>query len=84
MNQWLAIAASRSVVMRALKVAIVVGTILGAINHGDKMLLMLLDPMSMALTAADLVKIFVTYVVPYSVSTYSSVQAIRALQAKAA
>jgi hypothetical protein len=84
MNEWLALAASRSVVTRALKIALVVGTILGAINHGDKLLLMLLDPMSMALSAGDLVKIVVTYLVPYSVSTYSSVQTIRNLAAKVA
>jgi hypothetical protein len=84
MNEWFAVAGSRSVVMRALKVAIVVGTILAAINHGDKFLVMLLDPMSMALTATDLLKIVVTYIVPYSVSTYSSVQAIRNLAAKVA
>ena len=71
MNQWLNIALTRGVVVRALKLAVVVGTVLAAINHGDKIL-------ALALNAGDAVKIGVTYFVPYCVSTISSVGAIRA------
>ena len=55
---------------RALKVALLVGTILVAINQGDAIL-------SGALTAEHWLKIALTYCVPYAVSTYSSVQASR-------
>lgn len=84
MKEWFALAASRSVVSRALKLAVIVGTILGIINHGDKFLTFFLDPMSMAVMNRDLLKFVITYLVPYCVSTYSSVQAIRNLQAKVA
>lgn len=64
------IALSKPVVKRAMRIAIVVGTILAAINHGDRLLLGDVD-----FNAA--LKILLTFCVPYSVSTYSSVLAIR-------
>lgn len=57
---------SRSVVMRALKVSLIVGTILNIINQGD--ILIHLD-----FTHINLVKFFLTYIVPYSVTTYTAV-----------
>lgn len=48
----------------------VVGTILTAINHGDAIL-------AGQLTAERLVRIALTFLVPYAVSTTSSVAAIR-------
>jgi hypothetical protein len=69
MKDWLAIAFSRRVVMRGTKVALVVGTILVAINQGD----VILDG---SLTAATAWKIPMTYIVPYVVSTYAAVSAI--------
>ncbi len=68
---WMAVATSASVVRRATVVAIVVGTILVAINHGD------------AIVRGDvglgrLLRIALTVMVPYCVSTYSSVSALRA------
>jgi len=68
---WMALATSSSVVRRATVVAIVVGTILVAINHGD------------AIVRGDvglgrLLRIALTVMVPYCVSTYSSVSALRA------
>ena len=63
------------VVTRAIKVAIIVGTILAFINHGDKML-------NMALSSQDWFKVILTYLVPYSVSTWSAVGAIRANASK--
>lgn len=70
MSDWIELARSHGVVVRALKLAIVVGTILAVINHGDKILLG-------SLSAGDVVKILVTYIVPYGVSTVSSVGALR-------
>jgi len=64
------IALSREVVVTALKVSLVVGTILALINHGAGII-------QLALTGESILQIALTYLVPYSVSTYSSVQAIR-------
>ena len=65
------LARSRPVVLRAVKVALIVGTILALINHGDKIL-------AMTLTGSIIFKIALTYLVPYSVSTWSAVRAIQA------
>lgn len=59
-----------SVVKRAAKIALIVGCILAVINHGDKLL-------TGSLQLGDVVRIFMTFCVPYCVSTYSSVIAIR-------
>lgn len=60
----------RSVRIRAFRIALIVGCVLALINHGDRLLAMDLD------TASGL-KICLTFCVPYCVSTYSSVQAVR-------
>lgn len=67
---WLDIATSARVVRRALLYAVVVGFILIAINHGDAIL-------RGDLAAARLAKMALTVVVPYLVSTFSSVGALR-------
>ena len=59
-----------SVVRRALGFAAVVGAILIAINHGDALL-------ARDLSAAQMVKMGLTLLVPYVVSTLSSVMAMR-------
>ncbi|MEQ8341895.1 MAG: nitrate/nitrite transporter NrtS [Marinovum algicola] len=64
------IATRRSVVTRAFRVAIVVGTVLGLLNHGDAIL-------AGTVNAGQFAKICLTFLVPFSVSTYSSVLAIR-------
>lgn len=64
------IATSGPVVKRATRIALIVGTVLAVINHGDRLLSGNID------TAAFL-KILLTYFVPYSVSSYSSILAIR-------
>ena len=69
MRQFLQIAASRRVVTTAFKVALVVGTMLALINHGGLLL-------EHALQRENIVQILLTYLVPYGVSTYSSVKAI--------
>lgn len=66
----LEVACSRPVVVRALGYLVVVGGILVALNHGD------------AILAGDIdrvraIKILLTPIVPYVVSTLSSVAAIR-------
>jgi hypothetical protein len=61
---------SASVTKRGLTVAFVVGSILALINHGDKILLGTLQP-------GDTVKILITFLVPYCVSVFSSVMAMR-------
>ena len=55
---------------RAISVAIVVGTILVAINQADVLL-------GGHVSALVIAKIVLTYVVPFSVSTYSALAANR-------
>jgi hypothetical protein len=71
-ESWLALAASRGVVRRALRMAAVVGALLITINHGDAILRGEVD-------RARLLKMALTLLVPYCVSTYSSVGATRAM-----
>ncbi len=66
----LELALSPPVVRRALKIAAVVGTILILINHGDALLRGDLSPWR-------LFKMGLTVIVPYMVSTISSVEAMR-------
>ena len=60
----------RDVVVRALRVALLVGTVLIAINHGDRIL-------NSSVAQLDFLKMILTYFVPYGVSTFSSVAASR-------
>jgi len=71
MAKWFSTAIRRDIVRRGLKVGLIVGTILTAINHGDLIL-------SGQLTANSTWKILLTYIVPYCVSTYAGVSAILA------
>ena len=64
------IALRRSVVLRASRVGLVVGGILIALNQGDVLL-------SGDVSPGTLVKMILTPIVPYLVSTFSSVAAIR-------
>lgn len=61
---------STAVVRRALGYAVVVGTVLIAINHGDALL-------RGEVGAGRLFRMGLTMLVPYAVSTLSSVQALR-------
>ncbi len=83
MRQWLRInpthdpqpsfwtlATQRDVMRRAARISLIVGTLIALINHGDKILMGRMD-------AASWIKCLLTYLVPYGVSTYSSVMAIR-------
>ena len=69
MMNWLVVALRRDVIIRSLKIAAIVGTILVAINQGDVIV-------SGALTGHLMWKIPMTYLVPFLVSTYASVSAI--------
>lgn len=73
MSEWIRLATERSVVIRGLKYAAVVGAILIAINHGDAILA------GEPLGADRLLKMILTALVPYMVSTLSSVGAMQAL-----
>jgi hypothetical protein len=70
MNQTLSLALTPSVIKRALKYAIVVGAVLITINHGDAIL-------RGDFTPVRLFRMGLTMLVPYVVSTLSSVGAMR-------
>jgi hypothetical protein len=67
---FLRLVAAPSVVRRALLYALVVGSLLIAINHGDAIL-------AGEITSSRLLKMGLTVLVPYAVSTLSSVSALR-------
>ncbi len=71
MREWFQVAFQPSVLRRGLLYAILVGSVLVGINHGDAILHGDAD--------GRLLKIVLTILVPYLVSTFSSVGAIRAL-----
>ena len=73
LTPWLILATRRTVVRRAVVIAFFVGTVLALINHGDSML-------AGAMSGLNWGQVLVTYLVPYMVSTYSSVVAIRTQQ----
>ena len=65
-------ATSDGVPRRSLTVALVVGTVLNLINHGDAIL---------AMAPVSWLKIALTYCVPYAVCTYGAVSSRLALAA---
>lgn len=73
MKEWLGIALQPSVIRRALKYALIVGAILISINYGDVIL-------HGEIESKHLLKMGLTVMVPYLVSTFSSVGAIRTLR----
>ena len=70
---FVSIALTPEVVVASLKISLVVGTLLALINHGTAII-------QFTLTSQTVVQIALTYLVPYSVATYSSVNAIRRRQ----
>jgi hypothetical protein len=66
---WFEIARRSDILMLAIKVALVVGSICMLINHGDVIF-------GDGLSTRELIKITLTYFVPYCVSTYSSVETV--------
>ena len=68
---FLRLATSPQVVRTASKVCLLVGTLLAGINHGPAIA-------DGSLTSGRVIQILLTYLVPYSVSTYSSVRTLQA------
>ena len=56
--------------VRAAKVALFVGTILAAINYGDRIYMGSME-------SSDWLKLALTYAVPYTVSFYSAYSALK-------
>lgn len=69
MKPWLQTALRADVMRRALKAALIVGTLVVAINYADRFL-------AGTLVAADYLKMLLTYFVPYGVATWAAVGAI--------
>ena len=66
-KRWIELARRPDIVKRSARVALVVGTLLAIINHGARLL-------DLAVDAEIALKIGLTYLVPYCVSTWASVQ----------
>lgn len=69
-TSWFRLAMRPTVIRRGLMYAIIVGVVLIAINHGDAI-------MTGEITAGRILKMGLTVLVPYVVSTLSSVGALR-------
>ena len=75
MQTWFKLALRPAVVRRALKVSLLVGTLLTLINQLPRLL-------EQPLSTAIVLQIILTYMVPYAVSTYSAVAALRTFSHK--
>ena len=71
-SRFLSLALSPKVVKTAIKMSVIVGTVLALINHSEAL-------STLSFNATNLMQICLTYLVPYCVSTYSSVKAIQSL-----
>ena len=60
----------RDTIVRSLKAALVIGTLLGLINHGQALV-------SGHFSRSELVPLLTTYLVPFCVTTYGQVQGKR-------
>ncbi len=67
---FLSLCCQSDIMVRSMKTSLLVGTILAAINHGDKF-------MSGEIDSSSLLRIALTYLVPYGVSTFAAVQTLR-------
>jgi len=70
MSEYLSIAFSREICITSFKVSLFVGTLLVLINHSTAVF-------NASLTTENVLQIALTYLVPYCVSTYSSVKVLR-------
>ena len=77
MKDWLNLALSPPVRARAIKVALLVGCLLALINYSDKVI-------AGTFEMRDFVKIIMTFLVPYCVSTYSAVSVMQDAARKSA
>tara|TARA_R110001583_G_scaffold20698_2_gene79266 strand:- start:11195 stop:11449 length:255 start_codon:yes stop_codon:yes gene_type:complete len=69
-SRFVDLAMKPSIMVAALKISLIVGTLLALINHGSALTHMELD-------SDRILQIMLTYFVPYCVSTYSAVKAIQ-------
>lgn len=69
-ESWLQTALRKEIRDRSIKVGLIVGTILTMINNGDLLIQGVVTPVMIW-------KIPLTYCVPFCVSTYAGVQAVR-------
>lgn len=65
-----ALLTQKSIHLRALTIALIVGTLLCLINHGDIII-------SGNITNIQWTKLLLTYLVPYGVSLYSAISALK-------
>lgn len=72
---WIRLATRPAIVKRAARTAAVVGALLIAINHGEKIL-------SGQITRFSVLQICLTVTVPYLVSTSSSVATLKAMMSE--
>jgi hypothetical protein len=70
---FLQLAVSRGVVINAIKVSLVVGSILAVINHGSAIL-------ALDISLRTCIKILLSYIVPYCVASYSAVRALQRIR----
>ena len=75
MSSWFQVAREQTVVRRAVRISLIVGTLLVLINHGDALI-------RGEFGLVRISKMLLTYLVPYCVSTYASVAAILELQTR--
>ncbi len=76
MKLFLKHATDKVCVFRAVKVALVVGTILALINHYDAIF-------TFSIEATNVFQIILTYLVPYCVATFGSAMQARHLECEA-
>ena len=66
MSSFIQAATQKKTLFTSIRVALVVGTILGLINYGDRIFL------HQNMTTVDSVKLGITYLVPFCVATYGA------------
>ncbi|HAS6173162.1 TPA: hypothetical protein I7155_01930 [Vibrio vulnificus] len=73
LSDFISTAKTPSILKRSIKVAVIVGTVLMMINHGDALL-------AGQVESERVLKILLTYMVPFCVSTQASVSATLAMR----
>ena len=69
------LATTAQVVKTAIRISLIVGSILALINHGEGIV-------NLSLSTHNIIQILLTYLVPYGVSTYSGVKALQSQQSQ--
>ncbi|ENK2326064.1 nitrate/nitrite transporter NrtS [Vibrio vulnificus] len=76
LSDFISTAKTPSILKRSIKVAVIVGTVLMMINHGDALFVGQVE-------SERVLKILLTYMVPFCVSTQASVSATLAMRKSA-